>query len=679
MSKNSSQPKSTAATSTAPHAATATTPMAPTATAADERTREMTRTQADIQHNTENALEMDSRRFRHRLRLWIRCYWPAFLLFLLFWFLLGACLLVHVTTPWAPNAAVWNRLHPAAVQPAATPSAREAANPPTQPAVGTAASETATPRQPGAKAKAPLPTWRQRFHTLRTAQFLRPFFILGALLLMFAMAIFNLGLPQQTGRKSMGLVLLLFVIEVGLITAIKFFITLKGWNHYILLALLPLGLLPAFLINLLNRRLTTASVVFLSFLLPLFLPPLVRHYTIFCHVFLISLAAIYCFQHVSTRTQFLQGGLFLGIIIAASTLLIVNLLPLSPNRTDRLILYAQCTGLALGNGLLTGLLAVMALPLFETMFRLVSSLTLNELGDLNTPLLNRLRDEAPGTYAHSIAVADLASKAAADLAAKTSRLPSTNDAAAARAALSPTGINPRLVYVMALYHDIGKLFSPAQFAENLNGKPNPHDNMPPQESSDIIREHVAFGEKLARKYHLDPVLLPAILQHHGNSLLFSFFEKARRAAEDSHGAPPNQKSFRYTQDPPSSREVALLSLADSCEAAVRALLSQKTDPLKITRNILAAAEKLQHLPGEQLDKETLARQCAAAIDADLNPQKEELRRAIAERIDSVFQGKIADHQLENADLTTRELGIIRNSFLDTLVNSNHARPEYLRK
>ena len=111
---------------------------------------------------------------------------------------------------------------------------------------------------------------------------------------------------------------------------------------------------------------------------------------------------------------------------------------------------------------------------------------------------------------------------------------------------------------------------------------------------------------------------------------------------------------------------------------MRALLSQKTDPLKITKNILAAAEKLRQLPGENLDAETLARQCAATIDADLNPEKEELRRAIDERIGSVFQGKISDHQLEKADLTTRELGIIRKSFLDTLINSNHARPEYLR-
>ena len=661
MSKTTTQPKSTAATSTTPHAATATTPMAQTASA-DERTQVMTRTQAVIQHQAENALDVDARRFRHRLRLWVKLYWAAFLIFLLFWIFLGACLLVHVTTPLVPDAAIWLRLHPEVVQAPPTPAPPETDE--TAPAqadegktrLDEATAESPAPTPPRAQFRlAVQPTWRQRFQALRTSAFLRPFFILGALLLMFAMTIFNLGIPQKAGQKRMGLILLLFAIEVMLVTAINHLLFSRGWPPCILLALLPLGILPAFLINLLDRSITTASVVFFSLLLPLFLPPIVRHYTLFCHIFLISLAAIYCFQHVSTRTQFLSGGLIFGIIIAASTLLIVCMLPITAPRTDRIILYAQCAGLSLANGLLTGILTVLLLPLFETIFRLVSSLTLNELGDLNTPLLNRLRDEAPGTYAHSLAVADLASKAAV-----------------------ATGINPRLVYVMALYHDIGKLFSARQFAENLNGKPNPHDNMPPQESSDIIREHVAFGEKLARKYHLAPVILPAILQHHGNSLLFSFYEKARRAAEAAHVAPPREESFRYTQTPPSSREVALLSLADSCEAAVRALLSQKTDPLKITKNILAAAKKLSQMPGENLDDETLARQCAATIDADLNPEKEELRRAIDERIGSVFQGKISDHQLENADLTTRELGIIRKSFLDTLVNSNHARPEYLR-
>lgn len=165
------------------------------------------------------------------------------------------------------------------------------------------------------------------------------------------------------------------------------------------------------------------------------------------------------------------------------------------------------------------------------------------------PLLRALMLNAPGTYAHSVAVANLAETAADEL-----------------------GANALLARVGAYYHDIGKISAACWFFENLQSNQNPHDGRTPAESVRIITQHVADGEQLARSYHLPREVEEIVRQHHGTSLVRYFYHKA--ASED---AGVFEGDFRYPAEKPSSREAGLVMLADASEAAVRAMSDHSHD------------------------------------------------------------------------------------------------------
>jgi putative nucleotidyltransferase with HDIG domain len=190
-------------------------------------------------------------------------------------------------------------------------------------------------------------------------------------------------------------------------------------------------------------------------------------------------------------------------------------------------------------------LAMILMPMAESATRITTDLTLLELSDLGRPLLRRLALEAPGTWAHSLAMASLC-----------------------ESACNIIGANGLLARVGCYYHDIGKLANPGHFVENQGGGPNPHDQMSPQHSAHIIQSHVADGLALADAAALPEVVRAFIPEHHGTTYITYFLSRARGNDPEGRVDPAD---FRYPGPRPQSAETAVAMLADSAEAAIRVL------------------------------------------------------------------------------------------------------------
>ena len=198
---------------------------------------------------------------------------------------------------------------------------------------------------------------------------------------------------------------------------------------------------------------------------------------------------------------------------------------------------------ALVSTVLSGLLVVGSLSIWENLFDIATPARLNELLTTSHPLLRQLMYEAPGTYQHSMNVAALAESAAERVAA-----------------------DPLLARVGAYYHDVGKLRRPLYFMENQQGE-NIHDTLPPEESAAIILSHQKDGATILAKNKMPGAVIRIAAEHHGNSLMAYFYHKAMQAG----GEPVDPKKFRYPGSRPATKEGAIVMLADCCEAAVRSL------------------------------------------------------------------------------------------------------------
>ena len=221
---------------------------------------------------------------------------------------------------------------------------------------------------------------------------------------------------------------------------------------------------------------------------------------------------------------------------------------------------------AFGSGLVAAFVVSGLLPVIEGLFRITTPVTWLELADLNHPLLKRMTIDAPGTYHHSLMVAQL-SEAAAEV----------------------IGANAAMVRVCSYFHDIGKLVKPEYFIENARHGRNAHEDLAPTMSALVIIAHVKEGVDLAIKHRLNREIIDVIQQHHGTSLVYYFYKRALELRqleieetapeEDSDIPPVDEDSFRYHGPRPQSRECAIISLADSIESASRSL--EKVTPQKI--------------------------------------------------------------------------------------------------
>lgn len=225
-----------------------------------------------------------------------------------------------------------------------------------------------------------------------------------------------------------------------------------------------------------------------------------------------------------------------------------------------------CTLLAVG----------LLLPILESFTGITTEQTLLELCDLNRPLLQRLSREAPGTYAHSINVANLAESASAAV-----------------------GGNPLLARAGTYYHDIGKMARPQFFIENQPPGRNPHDRLPPRKSAEVIRAHVEEGLRMAREARLPRAIRAFIREHHGTMPISYFLEKARCDCDE--GEEPRTDDFRYPGPKPRSVETAVLMLADGVESAVRTLADPTAERIRSTVEGIVRAR----LESGQLDEAPL--------------------------------------------------------------------------
>ena len=198
--------------------------------------------------------------------------------------------------------------------------------------------------------------------------------------------------------------------------------------------------------------------------------------------------------------------------------------------------------------LLNGMITLFAMPLiylYEKIFGLVSDVSLLELSDTNSKLLKELANKAPGTFHHSLQVANLAEAAANEI-----------------------GANAMLVRVGALYHDIGKMNRPTYFTENQITGANPHNDLLPKESAKIIIDHVIEGIEIARKNNLPDRVIDFLRTHHGTNLVYYFYKKQQELDDNV-----DEVNFRYSGPTPFSKETAILMMADSVEAASKSLKS----------------------------------------------------------------------------------------------------------
>ena len=258
-------------------------------------------------------------------------------------------------------------------------------------------------------------------------------------------------------------------------------------------------------------------------------------------MFMGSSVGIYSVRMVRRRSKLMLAGFLVGVV----NFLTITALGLLNNLAPSIFLAES--GLGVLNGLISFLLAIGLLPIFEYLFKIPTDITLLELSDLNHPVLKEMTTTAPGTYHHSIIVGNLAETACDSI-----------------------GANSLLARVGAYYHDIGKIEKAEYFSENESEPKNSrHEIIAPSMSALVIINHVKDGIELAKKYKLNQAIIDFIAQHHGTGLIYYFYQRALEKTESENEI--KEEDFRYPGPRPQSKETAIVMLADSVEASSRSL------------------------------------------------------------------------------------------------------------
>lgn len=308
-----------------------------------------------------------------------------------------------------------------------------------------------------------------------------------------------------------------------------------------------------------------------------------------------GLAAVLFLSTQNHRTKILQTGLF----VAAVNLIVILSLMLLRNGNYTAVEYGFNVGVSLASGVSSAVLTIGLLPFFEAGFGILSTMKLIELSNPNHPLLRKILTEAPGTYHHSVMVANLS-----------------------ETACEAIGANGLLARVGSYYHDIGKTKRPHFFIENQMNIENPHDRLPSITSTNIIIAHVTDGVELLKQHRLPKEIIDIAEQHHGTTLLKFFYYKAKQENEEVAEA-----DYRYPGPKPQNKEAAVISVADSVEAAVRSMA---------------------HPTPEQIES----------------------------LVKKIISDRLQDGQFNECDITLKELEIVAQTLCETLNGIFHSRIEY---
>src|SRR6478672_10176085 len=314
------------------------------------------------------------------------------------------------------------------------------------------------------------------------------------------------------------------------------------------------------------------------------------------YIFLGGMAGIVAVRRGDRLQVFVQASVAVFVVNA----LVVSVFSLLGARDLRGILELWFASAASAAG--SGVAAVGTFAVLGSVFGILTVFQLLELANPSQPLLRRLLVETPGTYHHSLMVGNLAERAAEAI-----------------------GADPLVTRVAAYYHDVGKLANPLGFIENQAGGDNIHDQLDPEVSAQILKQHVVDGIDLAYKSKLPKALIAFIPQHHGTAIMSYFYARAQELA--GPGVVVDERKFRHAGPKPQSREAALIMLADGVEASVRSLASRDEPAI----------------------------------------------RAMVARI---IEERIADGQFDECDLTLRDLELIREAFVGQLLGMYHSRIAY---
>ncbi|HLG32539.1 MAG TPA: HDIG domain-containing protein [Ignavibacteriaceae bacterium] len=308
--------------------------------------------------------------------------------------------------------------------------------------------------------------------------------------------------------------------------------------------------------------------------------------------------SVYSVRDIKNRSQIFRSFLFilLGYFLS---ILAFGLERFSPY-DSMLIEFA----FAASNALISPVLTYGLLIFFERLFKITTDLTLLELSNFDRPLLRDLARKAPGTFNHSMTMGTIAEAAAEKI-----------------------GANPLLARVGAYYHDIGKTISPQNFVENQLNEINVHENLKPEESIDLILNHVKAGIELAHENNIPQEIVDFIPMHHGTTAMTFFYEKAKKLYSEQK---VDVNLFRYPGPKPNTKETAIVMLADGCESAVRSI--REPDPVKV-ENVIG----------------------------------------------NIFKERTQDGQLEESPVTLKDITNMKEEFLKILLGQHHKRIKYPRQ
>ncbi len=354
------------------------------------------------------------------------------------------------------------------------------------------------------------------------------------------------------------------------------------------------------------------AVVFILLFVALVGIFLVKNYYLLFFIFITSFIPILKIKVSRESKRSMPIKLSLYYILPAAIIVVLFGKIIAPSVMD-FNLFSVSIAL-LSDTILVAIFVTAFLPFEESIFKVVSDLKLLELSNLDLPIFREMALKAPGTYHHSLMVASLAEQAAKDV-----------------------GINPTLVRCQALYHDIGKILRPNYFIENIpSNEENIHNKLSPTTSVVYIKNHISDGVTLAKKYGLPDMIIDGIKQHHGTSLISFFYNKelekkkkenSEKEELENEEAKIDKEFFRYPGPKPQTKETAILMLADSVEAAAKSLT--------------------------EINEETFSN-----------------------LIKKIFSKIIEDDQLNESDLSLKDIKIISESFLKALKNIYHGRISY---
>lgn len=432
-----------------------------------------------------------------------------------------------------------------------------------------------------------------------------------AAVLAAAILIFHFNYPLNSARSSKTL-----LVIGGLVAEMLLLRGAIALEPRSILLLTPVAAIPMIHSVLMGQRIGTFSAIFTAILGALVMGP-GESMTYLAFALVAGYVGVLVTRNVRKRGRLLRAGFYVGLVAVLMGLLFgeIDIHALLSGRENACEICLRQLGIAFGVGLLTGMTVSGIMPFLEGVFLLTTEISWLEMSDLNHKLLKRMQLEAPGTFHHSLMVAQLA-----------------------EAAAEAVGANSSMCRVCAYFHDIGKLKKPGYFVENQVDE-NPHDHLTPTMSALIIVAHVKDGVDMAIKEKLAPEIIDVIQEHHGDSLVYYFYRKAqeqireeqRKEKEGQSSDEPkvevDLKNFRYPGPRPQSRESAIISMADAVESASRSL--EKPNPTKIR---------------------TL--------------------------VDEIVLARIKDGQLDDCGLTLNDLKTVREVFGKTLRSMLHTRIAY---